>query len=93
VLAAESGATALATWDEHQGKIDLVLTDLVMPGGIHGRELAARLGARTAALRLIFITGHARDLDLGTQYAVLHKPVDPDQLLRVIRSSFDQIST
>ncbi len=90
VLAAESGATALATWDEHQGKIDLVVTDLVMPGGIHGRELAARLGARTDALRLIYVTGHARDLELGAEHSVLHKPVDPDQLLRAIRSSFDR---
>jgi signal transduction histidine kinase len=89
VVAADNGTQALATWDDANGKFDLVLTDLVMPGGIRGHELAARLAARTKDVRLIYITGHARDINPGGGFPVLHKPVDPDELLVAIRKSFE----
>jgi CheY-like chemotaxis protein len=43
VLEAANGAEAERAWSDHQGQVDLLVTDLVMPGGVDGRELAARL--------------------------------------------------
>jgi CheY-like chemotaxis protein len=89
VVTADSGTHALVTWDDANGMFDLVLTDLVMPGGIRGHELAARLVVRKQDVRVIYITGHARDINPGGGFPVLHKPVDPDELLLAIRKSLE----
>src|SRR5262249_54102837 len=43
VLEAGNGVEALKVWDEHKGQVDLLLTDMVMPEGLNGRELADKL--------------------------------------------------
>ena len=43
VVVAQDGPEALSLWPQHRGKIDLLFTDMVMPGGITGRELADHL--------------------------------------------------
>ena len=45
VLAAESGVAAWKVWQEHRDKIQLLLTDIIMPDGMNGYELAQRLQA------------------------------------------------
>ncbi len=49
ILEAASGVQALAVWSEHKGRIDLVLTDMMMPEGVSGGELAARILAEIRA--------------------------------------------
>jgi len=58
VIAAASGNEALACWAEHRGEITLLLTDIVMPGGIDGHELAARLSADQPSLHVITMSGY-----------------------------------
>lgn len=89
VLEADCGASALAIWDREHGRIDLVLTDVVMPGALDGPRLVAELAARQPALRVLFMTGHDRNLALPRQYRVVHKPVDGDDLLAAVRASLD----
>jgi len=60
VLEAESGETALQLCDESQGKIDLVLTDLVMPG-MGGHELADQLARRHPSIKMLFMSGYTED--------------------------------
>jgi PAS domain S-box-containing protein len=91
VVEAESGALALSSYG--RARIDLVVTDLVMPHGMSGRDLIDQLEKRDPALRAIFITGHARNLDAGTRHEVLHKPIGADQLLGRIRASLDRAVT
>jgi signal transduction histidine kinase/CheY-like chemotaxis protein len=57
VLSAASGADALALFERQPGAIDLLLTDVVMPG-MDGTELAARLRARRPGLRVLFVSGY-----------------------------------
>jgi hypothetical protein len=92
VLEAERGHAALASWDEHAGKIDLVLTDLVMPGGMSGGELAERLVARRSNVPIIFVTGYSADTKRSDKHQLLNKPIDPERLLRTVRATLDRAS-
>ena len=60
VLEAESGEVALQTCDGLHGKMDLVLTDLVMPG-MGGHELAGELAERHPGMRMLFMSGYTED--------------------------------
>ena len=62
VLEAHDGPGALNVCRERHGKIDVVLTDVVMPGGLSGIELAEQLRAEQPALRVVFTSGHSEDL-------------------------------
>ena len=60
VLEAENGEAALRVCDDSNGKIDLVLTDLVMPG-MGGYELAGQLAKRHPAVQMLFMSGYTED--------------------------------
>jgi CheY-like chemotaxis protein len=93
VLEASSGVEALKVWDENQGKIDLLLTDMVMPEGIGGRELAEELKIRKPDLKIIYTTGYSSDVmgsDLGMcDVRFLQKPYPPPQLAQTVRECLD----
>ena len=60
VLEAENGEKALRLCEEHRGRIDLVLTDLVMPG-MSGHELAGELAQHHPEIKLLFMSGYTED--------------------------------
>jgi CheY-like chemotaxis protein len=89
VLQAPDGARALAIGVAHAGAIDLLLTDVVMPG-MSGRELAARFAQFRPATRVLFMSGYTDDAVLKTAafdatIAFLPKPLRPEQLLARVR--------
>ena len=78
ILEAEDGAAALQIAAGHKGPIDLVLTDVVMPG-MNGRELARHISAQRPDLRVLFMSGYTENeighngmLDAGIN--LLQKP-------------------
>jgi CheY-like chemotaxis protein len=90
-----SGVEALARVERAGAAFDLVVTDLVMPGGISGRELAERLRDRLPALAVIFMSGYAgelagRGLELREGKNFLQKPFTPAALLSSIRGELDR---
>ncbi len=94
VLAAANGVEALQLWDHQTGPIHLLLTDIVMPEGISGRQLAARLRERKPDLRVIFTSGYSaeiagRELTLREGQNFLGKPARPDQILDTVRRALD----
>jgi CheY-like chemotaxis protein len=94
VLEAGDGVEALRVWQEHQGAIQLLLTDIVMPEGVTGRELAMKLQERNPRLRVIFTSGYSadiagRELTLEEGQNFLQKPCPPDEILATIRRSLD----
>jgi len=96
VHAAQSGVEALALWPLIKPKVELLLTDLVMPGGVMGRDLAERLLAKEPDLKVIYSSGYSpgmagKDLKLLEGRNFLPKPYDPPQLLRVIRDCLDGV--
>jgi len=96
VREAANGAAALALFDANPFRIDLLLTDIVMPG-LNGRELADQLHHRQTGLRVLFMTGYSRDaivhqgrLDAGV--SLLQKPVTQALLAAKIREILDKSS-
>jgi two-component system cell cycle sensor histidine kinase/response regulator CckA len=93
ILTASSAAEALQVWDQNQGHVDLLLTDVVMPGGMSGRELAAELKKRKPGLKVILTSGFnaammAREPRAGDT-TFLPKPYLPDTAAKLIRETLD----
>jgi signal transduction histidine kinase/integral membrane sensor domain MASE1/CheY-like chemotaxis protein len=88
VLSARDGEEALAIAQRCRQTIDLLITDVVMPG-VSGRDLAARLQADHAMLRVLYTSGYMRDamVTLGVQPSApfLPKPFLPADLLSKTR--------
>lgn len=93
IIEAASGQEALKLWDQHQGKIDLLLTDMVMPDGVSGRELAAQLKARKPELKVIYTSGYSAEVvgsdDNPPEGLFLQKPYSPPQLAQTVRQCLD----
>ncbi len=94
VLTACQGVEALQTFQEYNAPIHLLLTDVVMPGGMSGPELAADLSKLNPKMKILFMSGHTKDpivhYGLGEgRIAFLPKPFTPDVLLRQIRRVLD----
>jgi len=62
VIEAEHGEAALEVWKQHASEIDLLLTDMVMPGSINGLELSQRLLAERPDLKVIYTSGYSSEL-------------------------------
>jgi DNA-binding NtrC family response regulator len=95
VLEASSGRAALSLWQEHKDRIHLLFTDMVMPDGICGRELAQDLLRERPGLKVIFTSGYsaeviARDLSLEAGFNFLQKPYDPRMLASMVRTCLDE---
>jgi two-component system cell cycle sensor histidine kinase/response regulator CckA len=89
VLVAEAGGQALATAAIHEGRIDLLMTDVIMPG-MTGRELADQLRIARRDVRVLYVSGYTDDriddhgvLAPGVQF--LQKPFTPSTLVRKVR--------
>ncbi|WP_341367148.1 response regulator [Yoonia sp. BS5-3] len=82
-----TGEAAL-TFIEAGAKLDLIITDIKMPG-LDGLELARLVRAQHPTMKFIYLTGYTEKLDHhdeATLGPVLHKPVEPDALMVAIRS-------
>jgi two-component system NtrC family sensor kinase len=90
VYEAESGVQAIALFQKHRAEIDLLLTDMVMPGGLTGRDLALRLQQEKPSLKCLYMTGYSRHI-AGAEFkpleeiTLLTKPFSATDLLRMIR--------
>ena len=95
ILEAASGREALAVWQQHAGKIDLLLTDMVMPDGISGVQLADRLVAEFPGLKVVFMSGYTAD-DVNddllgrTRASFIQKPYGHAELTQIVRDCLDQ---
>ncbi len=94
VLEARSGADALVICREHAGPIDLLFSDVIMPG-MNGAELAREAARLRPELRVLFMSGYTDDvivhhgvLEKGTSF--LQKPFSPESLARKLREVLDE---
>jgi two-component system cell cycle sensor histidine kinase/response regulator CckA len=91
---AETGVAALPVWEKHKDEIDLLLTDMVMPEGMSGRQLAERLQAEDPGLKVIYTSGYSpgmagKDIALLEGFNFLAKPYPPSRLALVVRECLD----
>jgi len=94
VLVAHNGPHAVQVWGQHRDRIDLLLTDMVMPEGMNGRELAARLLQEKPGLRVIYSSGYNEEVlrnhhDIQEAVNYLPKPYEAAQLIRLVRERLD----
>jgi len=96
VLQASSGVEALTLWQEQQGAVDLLLTDMIMPDGLSGKDLAESLLDNKPALKVIFSSGYnVEDLGAGTDFLrknashFLQKPYTRITLAQAVRRCLD----
>jgi PAS domain S-box-containing protein len=95
VLEAESGVAALEVWEERGAEIDLVVTDMVMPDGLSGRELGLRLLQEKPSLKVIYSSGYSADV-IGEEFLqkennhFLQKPYHPNKLIELVRHCLDK---
>jgi two-component system cell cycle sensor histidine kinase/response regulator CckA len=93
VLSAESGEHAMEVAAKHGGALDLLLTDVVMPG-MNGRVLAEELSRRQPGLKVLYISGYTDAFIAGHGVLeqgihLLHKPFSEDALIRKVREVID----
>jgi len=91
VLEAHSPSEALDVSDKHADEIELLLTDVIMPG-MSGPKLAVELHRRRPTLRVVFMSGYPADDLNGCGGAFLAKPFNPLSLSRIVRKTLDSAS-
>ena len=95
ILEASSGREALNLWQHRSDEIDLLLTDMVMPEGVSGAELARQLLAANCGLKIIFTSGYTAN-EVNTELLVkmsaryLQKPYTHADLVKAVRESLDK---
>jgi len=98
VLEAKHGPDALRIWDREGDSIDLLLTDMVMPEGMSGLELARRLREQRPGLKVIVMSGFSpetagRELSDHAREHFIQKPVAPAEMLGTVRRCLDATPT
>jgi CheY-like chemotaxis protein len=94
VLEASTGINALEIWKQHRDEIHLLLTDMVMPDGMNGKELAQRLLQENPKLKVVYTSGYSADiagkdflLEDGVNF--LPKPFELHKLAQTVRTRLE----
>ena len=95
VLEAANGEAALKLWREHVGHVDLLFSDMVMPGGLTGLNLAEKLRDQQPGLKVIISSGYNAEMagqDRSTTEGIvyLQKPYELAVMSRAIRECLDK---
>jgi CheY-like chemotaxis protein len=94
VVEARDGAAAVRAVADHPGPIHLLVTDVVMPGGLGGRQVAEAVLARHPGAAVLYTSGYTADAVVrhGVEQASAHflqKPFDPPALAHKVREVID----
>jgi PAS domain S-box-containing protein len=93
IIPATCGTDAVALYDEHHARIDLILMDVIMPN-MNGKEAYTRISERYPDVRIIFMSGYTADIIqhkgiVDQDINFIHKPVSKQQLLKKVRDVLD----
>ncbi|MFA6960991.1 MAG: response regulator [Opitutaceae bacterium] len=97
VLQACSGMDALEVWRRHASRITLLVTDLVMPDGLSGVELAVRLRREKPGLKVVLTSGYSNGTTSGefqppADMYFVQKPYKPQALAQAVRTTLDGVT-
>lgn len=93
IYVAQNAEEALTLFEKHKGRINMLITDVIMPG-MNGMQLAERLIETKDDLKVIFMSGYPDDIitkhgKSGESINLLEKPFSPEDLTGMVRSVFD----
>ena len=94
VIPVSNGIKALEIWQGRSDEIEMLITDLVMPGGMTGKSLGELLLKQKPKLQVIYASGYSAEI-AGTDFPLkegvnfLTKPFQTEKLARTIRDRFD----
>jgi signal transduction histidine kinase/ActR/RegA family two-component response regulator len=97
ILEAPTGAKALEVWKQNCGEVRLLLTDLVMPDGMTGKDLALMLMVEAPDLKVIYMSGYSAEV-VGREFTLtegvnfLSKPFQGSKLVQIVRERLDSPS-
>jgi CheY-like chemotaxis protein len=94
VLSADSGAAAVALVEHHDGPIDLLLSDVIMPHML-GKEVAERVSALRTGIRVLYMSGYAKPIlgdhgPIEAGVALVEKPFSEKTLLTKVREALEE---
>ena len=94
IFEAVDGPSALKIWGEYKKEINLVFTDVIMQGGLNGREVAEVIWRENPQMKVIFSSGYGaetlgKDFKLDPGIVYLQKPYLPQTLIKTIRNCLD----
>lgn len=94
VIEAHDGEAAMALWDQHKHEIQLLLADLVMPGGMSGTDVGRQLRSQAPGLKVIFSSGYSdelahKEISLAPGIRFVPKPYPPARMARAVRELLD----
>ncbi len=94
VLTAANGPAAREVWAGHHAEIDLLLTDMIMPEGISGTQLARQFQTDKPSLKVVYTSGYnaqiaGKELKLTDGINFLAKPYEIERLFRTVRTALD----
>jgi len=94
VLEAATGAEGVQIWEQNRKEIQLLLTDLMLPGGMNGKEMARQILKQKPGLKVLYTSGYSsevagKDLILEEGINYLSKPFNAHRLAQAIRSKLD----
>jgi CheY-like chemotaxis protein len=95
VFDAATGPDALEVWEQAKRPVDMLITDMVMPGGMMGSELAERLLQRRPDLKVIYTSGYSpgmagKDTSMLAKRNFLPKPYSIGKLAQFVRECLDR---
>ncbi|MGA2030171.1 MAG: ATP-binding protein, partial [Verrucomicrobiota bacterium] len=94
VFEAVNGVEAQEVWKQHRDEIHLLLTDMIMPHGVSGKDLAKILLADNPKLKVVFASGYSSevasgDLSMKEGFNYLTKPFQSFKLAKILRDTLD----
>ena len=95
VLEAPNGVDALRLWQRYGQQIDLLFTDIIMPEGVTGLDLADRLRSEKDTLRVLLTSGYSPEMSTQVppadgRFSYLAKPYEPTALAAAVRECLDK---
>jgi signal transduction histidine kinase/DNA-binding response OmpR family regulator len=91
VFSENTGTMAIRSWASRLDQIDLLLTDIVMPGGTSGWDLARTLQSEKPELKAIYMSGYNTEVNNPeTKIRLLTKPFSPEKLAETVRACLDE---
>jgi signal transduction histidine kinase len=95
VYEAASSNEAMSVWASRTGEIDLLLTDMILPGRMSGKDLAKKFGEQRKELKIAYTTGYGTEIinlesSLKEGLNFLPKPFSPDSLARMVRCCLNE---